>query len=79
MIVFFAELVVKEIESAILKYTMANWTQERSVILSLLLDEVVGTEERINIIQDYCKIHDSFKNILNSCPLTTQGVGQRVL
>ena len=41
---------------------MGSWTSERSSILSLLLDEVVGTDGMINIRQDYCRIHDSFRS-----------------
>ena len=39
---------------------MASWTPERSALLSLLLDDVVGTEVMVSIRRDYCKMHDSF-------------------
>ena len=35
---------------------MANWTPSNSILLSLLLDDVVGTEEMVHIRQDYCRI-----------------------
>ena len=38
---------------------MASWTPEQSTILSVLLDQVVGTQAVIEIRQDHCKIHDS--------------------
>ena len=37
---------------------MASWTPDHSLILSALLDDVVGTEEMVNIRQDYCRISD---------------------
>ena len=37
---------------------MSLWTPDRSAILSLLLDEVTGTQEAIKIRQDYAKIHE---------------------
>ena len=37
---------------------MANWTPERSVILSLMLDEVSGTEEMVATRQDFCRVSD---------------------
>ena len=43
---------------------MPSWTPERSTILSLLLDEVVGTEEMIHIRQDYCRIYDCFRSCI---------------
>ena len=48
---------------------MASWRPDHSIILSLLLDTVVGTQKAINIRQDYCQLKDchwstrmSFKN-----------------
>ena len=41
---------------------MASWTPERSAILSLLLDEVSGTEEMVNIRQDFCKVRDCIES-----------------
>ena len=35
---------------------MTSWTSARSVLLSQLLDDVVGTEEMVRIRQDYCRI-----------------------
>ena len=37
---------------------MASWTSARSVLLSQLLDDVVGTEEMVQIRQEYCRISD---------------------
>ena len=37
---------------------MANWTSERSAILSLMLDEVSGTEEMVATRQDACRVWD---------------------
>ena len=37
---------------------MASWTPDHSLILSALLDDVVGTEEMVHIRQDYCRIVD---------------------
>ena len=37
---------------------MSIWTPARSVLLSKLLDDVVGTEEMVRIRQDYCRIYD---------------------
>ena len=44
---------------------MSNWTPARSVLLSQLLDNVVGTEEMVRIRQDYCRISDCIKSIGN--------------
>ena len=38
---------------------MPVWTPDHSMILSLLLDVVVGTKEEIAMRQDFCRIHDS--------------------
>ena len=38
---------------------MSSWTPDRSEILSLLLNEVTGTQEAIYIRQDHCLLHDS--------------------
>ena len=40
---------------------MASWNPARSVLLSRLLDDVVGTEEMVHIRQDYCRIFDSMR------------------
>ena len=37
---------------------MANWTPARSILLSQMLDDVVGTEEMVRIRQDLCRIWD---------------------
>ena len=37
---------------------MASWTPDDSKILSVLLDDVVGTQKIIEIRQDYCRIRD---------------------
>ena len=44
---------------------MANWTPERSAILSLMLDEVSGTEEIVATRQDNCRVVDC----IESCQL----------
>ena len=43
---------------------MSSWTPDRSAILSLLLDEVMGTQEAIDIRQDYCRLSDSITSTL---------------
>ena len=37
---------------------MTSWTPARSILLSQLLDDVVGTEEMVRIRQDFCRIWD---------------------
>ena len=37
---------------------MSRWTPDHSMLLSLLLDTVVGTKEMIEIRKDYCRIYD---------------------
>ena len=37
---------------------MSGWTPERSTLLSMLLDEVTGTPEMIEIRQDFCRLDD---------------------
>ena len=37
---------------------MSHWTPEQSSLLSLLLDDVVGTPGEIKIRKDYCKIFE---------------------
>ena len=46
---------------------MANWTSERSAILSLMMDEVSGTEEIIATRQDRCRVRDC----IASCHMNT--------
>ena len=46
---------------------MMSWTAERSAILSLMLDEVSGTEEMVATRQDHCRVHDC----IGSCHLNT--------
>ena len=41
---------------------MAIWTPARSVLLSQLLDDVVGTEEMVRIRQDFCRIYDFIRS-----------------
>ena len=45
---------------------MASWSPARSVLLSQLLDDVVGTEEMVRIRQDYCRIWDCIRSATNS-------------
>ena len=42
---------------------MSRLTPEQSTILSLLLDEVTGSEETIHARQDYCKVRDILEPI----------------
>ena len=43
------------------RYKMSRWSDpDRSAILSLLLDEVTGTEEATAVRQDYCRLKDYF-------------------
>ena len=37
---------------------MGSWTLDHNRYLSLLLDDVTGTEDIVKIRQDLCKIHD---------------------
>ena len=41
---------------------MSSWTPDRSEILSLLLEDVTGTQEAINIRQDFCMLYDSISS-----------------
>ena len=41
---------------------MASWTPDDSKILSVLLDDVVSTQEIIEIRQDYCRIFDCIRS-----------------
>ena len=41
---------------------MTSWTPARSIPLSQLLDDVVGTEEMVRIRQDYCRIRDRIES-----------------
>ena len=43
-----------------------SWTRDQSSLLSLLLDEVVGTQEIIDIRQDYCRLLDCSKSLYKS-------------
>ena len=45
---------------------MATWTPARSILLSQLLDDVVGTEEMVHIRQDYCRICDCIQSAADS-------------
>ena len=42
---------------------MTSWNPARSVLLSQLLDDVVGTVEMVHIRQDYCRIWDCIRSI----------------
>ena len=42
---------------------MASWTPDHSMILSLLLDTVVGTKEMIAIRQDYSKLNSCLQTV----------------
>ena len=42
---------------------MTSWTPACSIFLSQLLDDVVGTEEMVQIRQDFCRIHDCIESI----------------
>ena len=41
---------------------MANWTSEMSAILSLMVDEVSGTEEMVATRQDRCRVGDCLES-----------------
>ena len=41
---------------------MSRWTPDQSSLLSMLLDEVVGTQEMIDIRQDFCRLYDCIKS-----------------
>ena len=41
---------------------MTSWTPARSILLSQLLDDVVGTEEMVRIRQDFCRISDCIRS-----------------
>ena len=45
---------------------MTSWTPARSILLSELLDDVVGTEEMVKIRQDYCRICDCLDSTADS-------------
>ena len=40
---------------------MSSWTPDHSTVLSMLLDEVVGTKEMVETRQDYCRIRDCLR------------------
>ena len=39
---------------------MASWTPERSSLLSMLLDDVVGTQDIVEIRKDFCRVYECF-------------------
>ena len=41
---------------------MSRWTSEQSSLMSLMLEEVVGTREMIEIRKDYCKLTDCLQS-----------------
>ena len=47
---------------------MPYWTPDNSMILSLLLDVVVGTKEEIDIRHDYCRVHEYLKSVITQQP-----------
>ena len=38
---------------------MSRWTADRSILLSILLDDVTGSQEATHIRQDYCRLLDA--------------------
>ena len=56
---------------------MANWTPAHSVLLSELLDDVVGTEEIVHIRQDYCRIYDCIMSTRDAISDTFYYTGSR--
>ena len=56
---------------------MASWTPIHSRILSLLLDQVVGTQYMIAIRQDYCKIYDCIISNTTRTPKNTYFTGSK--
>ena len=45
---------------------MTSWTPARSILLSQLLDDVVGTDEMVRIRQDFCRIDACIQSTTNS-------------
>ena len=54
---------------------MASWTPQYSTVLSLLLDSIVGTREKIDIRQDQCKILEGIQ--LTFLEMNTYYTGSR--
>ena len=48
---------------------MSSWTPERSALLSLLLDDVTGSQEATHIRQDHCMIFDAIMKCNDSCQI----------
>ena len=46
---------------------MSGWTTRHSVLLSRILDKVIGTQEMIEIRKDYCKLLDCVKSATFGC------------
>ena len=57
------------------RYTMPSWTPDHSMILSLLLDTVVGTQKMVEIRKDYCRIDESL--LSTSCGVNTYFTGSK--
>ena len=56
---------------------MSNWTSARSILLSQLLDDVVGTEEMVHIRQDFCRIFDCINSTLDTSNNNTYYTGSK--
>ena len=54
-----------DIKVADCRFMMASWRPDHSMLLSLLLDTVVGTKEMIAIRQDYCVLRDCLTSALS--------------
>ena len=65
----FPDIHVFQYSALYCRRNMSSWTPARSILLSHLLDDVVGTEEIVQIRQDYCRIRDfliSYENATNN-------------
>ena len=59
------------------RLTMSGLTPDRSEILSLLLDELTGNEEAINIRQDFCRLWDAVYVVIAQIPLRHYYTGSK--
>ena len=46
---------------------MSNWTPRHSVYLSRILDDVIGTQEMVEIRRDFCKLEDCISYVNSGC------------
>ena len=45
---------------------MSRWTPDQSALLSILLDDVTGTQEVVTIRQDFCRLRDFINSNMNA-------------